>query len=166
MWGVLLLVQLAYSEWHVLAKKALASGVAPLTLALYRELGGVLVMHALAVAVDGRALWLASRAVLRPILPELGALSVLAFVNIVGFIWALEYITALNSALLHPVIPVLAFALGVAARVEAPSRRKGMGTALCAAGAVVVIAVGVPADNTAGESSNLMLGAARTTVML
>ena len=36
-WAVLALVQLAYCEWHVLAKQALSSGTHPLALALWRE---------------------------------------------------------------------------------------------------------------------------------
>ena len=152
-WGVLFLVQLAYCEWHVLAKQALSSGTRPLALALYRELGGVLVMHALARRLDGaRACARETRALLRPHARAFAALALCAFANIVGFIVALQYITALNSALLHPVVPVLAYALGRALGVEPPARAKGVGVLLCAAGAVVVVLVGAPADRMRGAS--------------
>lgn len=56
-WCVLVVVQICYCLWHVLAKKALNHGMDPLVLALYRELIACALMHSMAFCADKRPAW-------------------------------------------------------------------------------------------------------------
>lgn len=153
-WFVLFTVQLCYCVWHVVGKKALMDGMHPIVLAIYRELGACMVMHALATRIDGRPPYKSLRRADWRIFLIMGILS---YGNLVGFIMALNYITAFNSALLHPTIPVFAAAIAVMMRVETLTRHKAVGIGFCALGSFVVTAWGVQGDSTEG-ASNVVLG--------
>ena len=90
-------------------------------------------------------------------------LGLLGFGNIYGFIVALSYVTAFNSALLHPVIPVFAAGIAIATRVEGVSLRKLAGVCVSAGGALVVVVWGVREDhggerNTGATSHGVIVG--------
>jgi len=144
-WATLFLVQLSYCVWHVLAKKALLQGFSPLVLALYRELLACLLLHGMAFVFDGGLPW--ARLSRRDLI-TMAYLGIFSYGNVVGFIVALDYITAFNSSLLHPSIPVFAAAFGWAMGVESLSGRAWAGVTVCAIGAVVVIVWGVREDPT------------------
>ena len=125
-WGVLFLVQLAYCEWHVLAKQALstarpAARVPPRARRRAR--------HARARAPPRRrarvrARRRARRTAARARVRDSRAVRVRGHV---GFIVALQYITALNSALLHPAARA-AYALG---RAPGSSRSRARRASAC-----------------------------------
>lgn len=66
-------------------------------------------------------------------------LGIASCLNSVGFVLALDYITAFNSALLHPIIPVFATIFGIILGVESMSSMKVFGTFLCIFGSIVVV---------------------------
>ncbi|KAH8060764.1 hypothetical protein JL721_8980 [Aureococcus anophagefferens] len=91
------------------------------------------------------------------------ALGCLGFGNIFGFVVALSYVTAFNSALLHPVIPVIAAAAAAASGVERLTSRVAFGVGLAAAGALVVVVFGVSGGgggeaNAGASSASVVLG--------
>ena len=93
--------------------QALMGGIHPLALALYRELGACTFMHAVAYKIDGMPAW--RRLDLTWWSSDVKVfllMGFLSFGNIVGFIFALNYITAFNGSLLHPSIPVFAAMIG------------------------------------------------------
>lgn len=150
-WAVLFIVQLLYCIWHVLGKKALNRGMSPYVLALYREIGACICMTTFSRIVDGRFRLFHVRSFDAWRLLLLG---VLGFGNIYGFIVALSYVTSFNSALLHPIIPVVsAFVAGVTG-VERLTKRKAAGVFVSAAGAVVVVVFGVARDSNSEGDSN------------
>ena len=103
----LVAVQLSYCVWHVLGKIAINGGTNPFVLALYRQAGACACLAALARCADfpRGGLVRAALAVSARDRRRFLALGCLGFGNIFGFVVALSYVTAFNSALLHPVIP-------------------------------------------------------------
>ena len=176
--GSLVLVQLLYCGWHVVAKRALNSGLNPFVLALYRQWGAVVCLVGLAYLVDGHELGTAIAATtsLGPCPAEsprkrsipmrrrdafsIILLGFLGFGNIYGFIIALSMVTSFNSALLHPTIPVVSAVVAAGTGVEKLGKGTAMGVLFGALGALVVVGLGVPEDpNTEGaKSENLILG--------
>jgi len=145
-YGALVVVQLAYCVWHILGKIALNGGTNPFVLALYRQLGACVCLYGLARGADFPARGGIARAAAALDARDrrrFAALGVLGFGNIFGFVVALSYVTAFNSALLHPLIPVIAAAAAAAAGVERPTARVFAGVGLAASGALVVVALGV-----------------------
>ena len=137
-------VQLSYCVWHVLGKIALNGGANPFVLALYRQLGACVCLYVLARCVDYRSGGLgdALKALSRRQRRRFVLLGFLGFCNIFGFVVALSYVTAFNSALLHPIIPVIAAAAAAAAGIERATPPKAAGVALAASGALVVVVAG------------------------
>lgn len=155
-WAVLFSTQLAYCIWHVLAKKALLDGFHPLTLAMYRELIACPVMHLLAWRNDKQPVWMSLQL---SDLPFFLLMGVFSFCNVVGFIMALEFITAFNSTLLHPTIPVFAAFLGIVVGVEPMSTLKAFGIVVCGIGSVIVTLWGVRVDEgEIGYNHNYIMG--------
>eukprot|EP00628_Pelagophyceae_sp_CCMP2097_P024622 CAMPEP_0184212382 /NCGR_PEP_ID=MMETSP0976-20121227/13609_1 /TAXON_ID=483370 /ORGANISM="non described non described, Strain CCMP2097" /LENGTH=336 /DNA_ID=CAMNT_0026517101 /DNA_START=39 /DNA_END=1045 /DNA_ORIENTATION=+ len=156
----LVVVQLSYCIWHVLGKLALNGGMDPFVLAMYRQVGATVLIVCLAKAADaphGDLFAGVRAACTRRDACLFLLLGVLGFGNIYGFIVALSYVTAFNSALLHPTIPVFAALLAGASGVERIGPRTVCGICLSACGAVVVVVYGVPADHNTeggGEVSN------------
>lgn len=158
-WASLFVVQLSYCIWHVLGKKALNYGMSPYVLALYRQAGGACCMAVLSHIVDGNAGVLSlpkrCRSLARFDALRVAGLGALGFANIYGFIIALSYVTSFNSALLHPIIPVVSAVAAWATGVERLSMRKALGIFASAVGAFVVVVFGVRSDhNTEGGDSS------------
>lgn len=128
----LLLVQLAFGGFHVVAKAALAS-LSPLALA------GLRVGIATPFLV-----WLAWRR--DRVIPHLRDLPMLAFLGFLGvfgnqilFIEGLQLTTATNAAILMTSLPVFAAATAVLLRIERLAPRRLAGVLLSVAGALVLV---------------------------
>jgi drug/metabolite transporter (DMT)-like permease len=128
----LLLVQLAFGGFHVVAKAALAS-LSPLALA------GLRVGIATPFLV-----WLAWRR--DRVIPELRDLPMLAFLGFLGvfgnqilFIEGLRLTTATNASILMTSLPVFAAATAVLLRIERLAPRRLAGILLSVAGALVLV---------------------------
>lgn len=154
-WPLLVVVQIAYCFWHIFAKRALLSGDSPLVLAFYREIIACCCMYILASAVDGKQVWSDCKFIDKYEYIALGALS---FGNTIGFIIALNYITTLNSALLHPTIPVFSAFLASAAGLESMTPLKMIGVCCCASGAIVVTIFGIKEHSTEIGGTHILLG--------
>jgi drug/metabolite transporter (DMT)-like permease len=128
----LLLVQLAFGGFHVVAKAALAS-LSPLALA------GLRVGIATPFLV-----WLAWRR--DRVIPELRDLPMLAFLGFLGvfgnqilFIEGLRLTTATNASILMTSLPVFAAATAVLLRIERLAPRRLAGILLSVTGALVLV---------------------------
>lgn len=128
----LLLVQLAFGGFHVVAKAALAS-LSPLALAGLRVGLATPVLLLLAWRRDR---FIPERRDL-PMLALLGGLGV--FANQVLFITGLQYTTATNAAILMPSLPVFAVAAAAALGIERIGTRRVLGIVLSVAGALVLV---------------------------
>ncbi len=128
----LLLVQLSFGGFHVVAKAALAD-LAPLALAAIRV--GVATPILLLLAWRRDRL-LPSRRDL-PMLALLGGLGV--FGNQVLFITGLKYTTATNAAILMTSLPVFAVAAAAGLGIERVRKERLVGIALSVAGALLLV---------------------------
>lgn len=128
----LLLVQLAFGGFHVVAKAVLSS-MPPLALAGLRV--GFATPFLLLYA------WRRDRTVPErrdlPMLALLGFLGV--FANQIFFINGLRYTTAINASILMPSLPVFAVAAAAVLRIERIGPRRLIGIALSVAGALVLV---------------------------
>mmetsp|Transcript_799 Transcript_799/g.1443 ORF Transcript_799/g.1443 Transcript_799/m.1443 type:complete len:388 (+) Transcript_799:290-1453(+) len=129
---IMILVQLAFAGWHVLGKVALNTGVSPLFFALIREGGASLVLLLLAGICDKRP-----RMPTKPEALVFLTLGVLIFINIVGFILALNLVEPITAAIYQPLIPVWTAFWAVLFRVEPANPYMLTGIAISVSGAVV-----------------------------
>ena len=128
----LILVQIAFGGFHVVAK-AVISDLAPLTLAAIRVGVATPVLMALAWRRDR---FLPARRDL-PILALLGGLGVLA--NQVLFITGLKFTTATNAGILMTSVPVFAAGAAALMGIERITPSRLVGIALSVVGALVLV---------------------------
>uniref|UniRef100_A0A7S2Z197 WAT1-related protein n=1 Tax=Chloropicon laureae TaxID=464258 RepID=A0A7S2Z197_9CHLO len=129
---VMILVQMAFAGWHVLGKVALNTGVSPLFFALIREAGASIVLLLLAAVCDKKPK-MPNRAEAMVFL----TLGVLIFINIVGFILALNLVSPITAAIYQPLIPVWTAFWAILFKVEPANPYMLTGIAISVSGAVV-----------------------------
>lgn len=146
----LILVQIAFGGFHVVAK-AVLSDLAPLALAAIRVGLATPILMALAWRRDrfvpARADW--------PVLALLGALGV--FANQALFITGLRYTTATNASILMPSLPVFTVAIAAVMGIERINRNRLIGILLSVAGAVALVNPLRFSADRAGALGNVMI---------
>lgn len=128
----LLLVQLSFGGFHVVAKAALAD-LAPMALAALRVVIATPILVLLAWRRDRFMPSLRDM----PVLALLGGLGV--FLNQVLFITGLKYTTATNASILMTSLPVFAVGAAAALGIEKLAPPRLVGIALSVAGALVLV---------------------------
>ncbi len=129
--AIMIAVQLAFAGWHVLGKVALNTGVSPLFFALIREAGASLVLLLLAAIFDDKP-----KMPTRQEAMVFLTLGVLIFINIVGFIIALNLVSPITAAIYQPLIPVWTAFWAVLFKVEPANPYMIIGIAISVSGAV------------------------------
>ncbi|MFL6197128.1 MAG: DMT family transporter [Thermoanaerobaculia bacterium] len=146
----LILVQLAFGGFHVVAK-AVLSDLAPLALAAIRVGMATPILMALAWRRDrfvpARSDW--------PVLALLGGLGV--FANQALFITGLRYTTAINASILMPSLPVFTVAIAAVMGVERITRARMIGIVLSVAGAMALVNPMRFSADRAGAIGNVMI---------
>jgi len=153
---VLVLIQVLFSVWGVIGKKALNAGVNPLTFAAYREVTGSMCMYLLATRVVGVDRLFAIE---KSDIPRMIFLGLCSFCNVVGFVVALYFTSAANAGAMQPSIPIYAMLLSVAIGAEKATLRKVLGGVVTVGGALLLILEEIRAnpDNSA-DTPNVPLG--------
>ena len=128
----LLIVQLSFGGFHVVAKAALAD-LAPMALAALR----VAIATPILVFLAWRRDRFLPTARDMPVLALLGGLGV--FLNQVLFITGLKYTTATNASILMTSLPVFAVAAAAVLGIEKLTAPRSVGILLSVAGALVLV---------------------------
>ena len=156
---LLLVVQLCFSGWHVLSKVVLERGTNALAFALVREVVASVLMY---VNVKAQGFEIN---VHRDDIGRFVFLGFCSFVNVVGCILALMYITSTRFAVMQPSVPVIAAMISVVIGMEKLNIYKGLGMMTAVTGAFIVElgSGGAGAEASAApENTNLFLGTAFT----
>ncbi|MEA2564592.1 MAG: hypothetical protein QOH06_6096 [Acidobacteriota bacterium] len=150
--GALLLVQVAFGGFHVVAK-ALLTGMAPMLVVGLR----VAIATPLLVAIAWRRDRTLPSARDWAWLALLGSLGVTA--NQILFIEGLQHTTASNASILMTCLPVFAVAAGALLGIESVGPRRLLGIALAVAGALVMVRpVGFETSGETNLGNLLVLG--------
>jgi len=150
--GALLLVQLAFGGFHVVAK-ALLAGMAPMLVVGLR----VAIATPLLVAIAWRRDRTLPSARDWAWLALLGSLGVTA--NQILFIEGLQHTTASNASILMTCLPVFAVAAGALLGIESVGPRRLLGIALAVGGALVMVRpVGFETSGETNFGNLLILG--------
>eukprot|EP00216_Chloropicon_sp_CCMP2111_P004892 CAMPEP_0198241816 /NCGR_PEP_ID=MMETSP1446-20131203/6510_1 /TAXON_ID=1461542 ORGANISM="Unidentified sp, Strain CCMP2111" /NCGR_SAMPLE_ID=MMETSP1446 /ASSEMBLY_ACC=CAM_ASM_001112 /LENGTH=388 /DNA_ID=CAMNT_0043924693 /DNA_START=429 /DNA_END=1595 /DNA_ORIENTATION=- len=151
---VMLLVQVAFAGWHVLGKMALNQGISPLFFALVREGGASVVLLVSALIFDGRPKLPTRREIFIFII-----LGFLIFINIVGFILALNLVSPVTAAIYQPMIPVWTALFAVIFKMEPANPMVLFGVLLSVTGAVIASMSdeGEGTPSSGGDGSNRTL---------
>mmetsp|Transcript_738 Transcript_738/g.747 ORF Transcript_738/g.747 Transcript_738/m.747 type:complete len:334 (+) Transcript_738:240-1241(+) len=129
---LLVLVQLAFSGWYIVGSLSLRTGADPFIFASYREIIASVLM----------LMFVFSRKVPITIdmidVPRLTFIGVCSFLNIVGTILALQYISPSRYSLLQPLNPIIASSLSIIMGIEKLTLEKLIGAVIAVAGAYIV----------------------------
>jgi drug/metabolite transporter (DMT)-like permease len=128
----MLTAQFIFSGWHILGSIALRKGADALVFALYREISASLLMYGLVAYIGVRV------KIYPPDYLRFLFLGFASFVNVVGTILALQYISASRYALYQPSIPCIAATISIILGFECFTWLKAAGISLAVAGAVLV----------------------------
>jgi drug/metabolite transporter (DMT)-like permease len=156
---VLLSCQLSFSGWHLIGSVAMKYGADPFVFVLYRELFASLVMYALLrynsipVIVDPKDY------------TRFAVLGFCSFVNVVGAMLALKYVTASRFAIFQPSIPCIATVISIFLGMEQITILKCAGIMLAVGGAILSEAwdsnkgsESSSTDDEKSKSSNVIIG--------
>lgn len=152
--GLLVLVQLSCSGYHILSSVALKNGADALLFALYRELLGSIFMFVYAhfcLKIPLKDFHIQTEDRLRFLV-----IGFLSFVNVVGTILSLQYISPARYSLMQPLIPCIATFVSIIIKIEIFTLIKLVGILIAVAGALTV-ELWNEAPSTAAES-NVSLG--------
>ncbi len=134
-YAALLLVQLFFGLFPLAGKRAF-DHYSPAAVVAWRIATGAVVLGAIAAARYGRAAWIS-----RGDWPRVGACALLGVaLNMLLFLEGLERSTAVNAALLLPLIPVFTLAIAILAGHERFDLRRALGITLACAGGGLVLA--------------------------
>jgi drug/metabolite transporter (DMT)-like permease len=127
----LLSAQLCFSGWHIVGSLAMKDGADPFVFVLYRELAGSVLMYSYAryCGLDmkiERSDWL-----------RFAMLGFLSFVNVVGAMLALKYISPTRFAIFQPSIPCIATFISILVGLERITLLKVIGIIVAVGGAVI-----------------------------
>lgn len=127
----LLSAQLCFSGWHIVGSLAMKDGADPFVFVLYRELFGSVLMYAYArycgveIKIE-KADWF-----------RFSFLGFFSFVNVVGAMLALKYISSTRFAIFQPSIPCVATFISIMIGLEKFTLMKAAGIAIAVGGAVI-----------------------------
>jgi len=149
---LLLLVMLCFSGWHIVGSLALKDGADPLVFATYRECIASTLMFMLVLSNKDSMV-----TILPEDYPRFVFCGFCSFVNVVGTMFTLQYLSATTYAVMQPAIPVFAGIVSFACGFEAMNLFKCFGILLAVGGAVLIEAWG-SGSNSDEDSKNLTLG--------
>lgn len=147
--------QICFSGWHIIGSLALKDGADPFVFALYRELLGCLIMY-LITYYKNEAVWIKKEDYMRFLF-----LGLCSFVNVVGTVFALQYISATRYAIFQPAIPCIATVVSIFVGLDKVTWIKLLGVAIAVAGAVLA-----EAWSSSSDEKNVFAGSIISTLQV
>lgn len=133
---LLIVTQFVFSGWHLLGSLAMRSGANPLIFALYREsIATFLMFFYVLLQLKGK---LDTLRVDRDDVPRFIFVGFCCFVNVVGTVVSLEYVTPDKYAILQPAIPVIATVISCCVKLENFTALKVLGISIASFGAILI----------------------------
>ena len=132
---LLLVTQFIFSAWHLLGSAAMKTGTKPLIFALYRETISSVLMLFYALSLSKREP--TTFKIDSEDFPRFIFVGFCSFVNVVGTVLSLKYITASGYAILQPAIPIIATVISCTIRIEKLTVLKAIGITVAAFGAIL-----------------------------
>jgi drug/metabolite transporter (DMT)-like permease len=146
---VLIAAQMCFSGWHIVGSLAMKDGADPFVFVLYREFIASLLMLAYA-QYCGLRIYIEPCDYVRFLI-----LGFFSFVNVVGAMLALKFISASRFSIFQPLIPVIATFISVVVGLEKFSALKALGVSMAVGGAILAETW---KSSSSGEDRNLLLG--------
>ncbi|KAJ1408274.1 hypothetical protein B484DRAFT_301560, partial [Ochromonadaceae sp. CCMP2298] len=146
----LLAAQMCFSGWHIVGSLAMKDGADPFVFVLYREVLASALMIAYA-QYCGLRIYIEPCDRVRFLF-----LGLFSFVNVVGAMLALKYISASRFSIFQPCIPVIATFISVIVGLEQFSALKAVGVSMAVGGAI--LAETWKSSDSSAEDKNLLLG--------
>lgn len=148
-YGALTLAATIYGCWALVAKEALSGGADPVVFALYRCLGGTVLLCTVLQLVPGlvstdknTSLAHVIQSLPRRDVNRFMILGCLMACNICGFIMATSFLPALTCSIFQPTMPIFAMFFSLILGVEEISIHKFAGVMCSIFGAICVVALG------------------------
>ena len=133
--ALLLITQFIFSGWHLLGFLVIRSGANPLIFALYREIiASALMLLYVLIRING------NYNMLRIDMGDYRQflfVGFCCFVNVVGTVISLQYISPNRYAILQPAIPVISTIISCAIKLEKFTAMKAIGISVAAFGAII-----------------------------
>jgi drug/metabolite transporter (DMT)-like permease len=150
--GLLLTSQICFSGWHIVGSLVLKDGASPFVFALYREMFAAIVMYGI-VRYTGQKVFMHPEDRIRFLF-----LGFFSFVNVIGAILSLQYLSATRFAIFQPCIPCVATVISVLLGLEAFSVIKTIGVSIAVGGAILAEAWKEEGKNDDDGDGNIVLG--------
>ena len=150
--ALLLSSQVCFSGWHIVGSLSMKDGASPFVFALYRELLASVVMLLIVRFITKHPLFIHPEDRVRFLI-----LGFFSFVNVVGAMLALNYISATRFAIFQPCIPCIATIISIFIGLEPFSFTKAIGICCAVGGAITTEAWKEGSSNDDGED-NVTLG--------
>lgn len=152
---LLLSAQLCFSGWHIIGSVALTAGADALVFALYREILASICMYIFALI---KAPAETRRLVMREDIPRFIFLGFCSFINVVGTIVALQYISPSRYAMMQPAIPCFATLISILVGLEGFTMVKAAGILAAVTGAVIIEVWKTGNQETSSQDNNITIG--------
>lgn len=150
--GLLLSSQICFSGWHIVGSLSMKDGASPFVFALYREVFAATMMFLIVYFTNKRIY----------IHPEdrrrFLCLGFFSFVNVVGAMLSLQYISATRFAIFQPCIPCIAVVISVFKGLEPFTWIKLLGIMLAVSGAIITEAWKDSGSSNDDDEKDITLG--------
>lgn len=150
-YGVIILAEVIFGVWPVVASMAIREGFDPFVFVFYRCAGSATLLMAMSFLIEGQSTW----NVLMPLKhgkvmeaarhfpwQQFLLLGALMCTNFLGYIIGVACTTSTQASLMQPLAPVLACLAGVASGTESVSNGKLVGIFLSVTGAMYLVYMG------------------------
>lgn len=148
---LLLASQVCFSGWHIVGSLTMKEGANPFIFVLYREIISSFLMY-LIIRIKGEKINIDQRDYFKFFF-----LGICSFINVVGAMLALNYVSANRFAIFQPCIPCIATSVSIFIGMEKMTILKSIGIAFAVGGAITAEAW-VTGNSSSDADKNIGIG--------